>query len=123
LYHFQQKEKFLSFNEEVLRDYVEHGTVEEAERVKLLFEPRIEAEIYRTIPDSFARLRGKLNVPAAYIGGKFSREARMARLGFMQKHFPIDFYFIEGSHLFPFETPAEAAHAINRAITNLKISH
>lgn len=119
LKHFQQKEKFQSFDEEVLRDYIEHGTIEEAENAKLLFSPSIEAEIYRTIPDNFAKFRGKLKVPMAYIGGTMSREGRLARLGFMRKNFPLNFYSVEGTHLFPFEKPAETARLIKKALADL----
>lgn len=119
--HFRTKEKFTAFDEDILRDYVEHGTLENGEdRVKLLFEPHIEAKIYRTIPDNFARFRGRLKIPAIYIGGTRSQEARLARLGFMRKHFPFDFHFIEGSHLFPFEQPRETARIIKVALERLE---
>lgn len=119
-YHFRQKEKFQSFDEDVLRDYIEYGTIEDAgKNAKLLFNPKIEAEIYRTIPDDFVKFRGKLKVPAAYIGGTMSREGRLARLDFMRKHFPINFYTIEGTHLFPFEKPAETAEFIRKALADL----
>lgn len=116
-HHFSQKEKFQSFDEDVLRDYIEHGTREDEENIKLLFDPRIEAEIYRTIPDNFGKFKGKLKVPTAYIGGTISREAKLARLGFMRKHFPINFSFVEGTHLFPFEKPFETAQAIKTALS------
>jgi pimeloyl-ACP methyl ester carboxylesterase len=117
--HFRQKEKFGSFDENVLRDYVEHGTTENEQGIKLFFDPRIEAEIYRTIPHNFARYRGKLKVPAAYIGGTRSREARLARLSFMRRNFPFQFYFLDGSHLFPLEKPARTARQIKIAVRNL----
>ena len=112
LQHFRSKEKFKAFDEDVLRDYVEHGTVENETGVKLFFEPNIESKIYRTLPHNFAKYRGKLKVPTFYIGGSNSREARLAGLNFMKKNFPIDFYFLEGSHLFPFEKPEETARLI-----------
>ncbi len=114
--HFSRKEKFQKFDPQVLRDYVEHGTIENENRVKLFFEPKIEAEIYRTLPHYLPKLRGKLMVPAVYIGGTRSREAKLARLNFMKKHFPFQFYFIEGSHLFPLEKPRETAAAIKQVI-------
>lgn len=117
--HFLQKEKFGSFNEVVLRDYVEHGTIENETGVKLFFDPQIEAEIYRTIPHDFSKHRGNLKVPTVYIGGRRSREARLARLGFMRRNFPIDFYFIEGSHLFPFEKPEATAQLIKSVLSKL----
>lgn len=114
--HFKQKEMFNRFDADVLRDYVEHGTIENGANINLLFKPSIEAKIYQTLPDYLPKLRDKLIVPAAYIGGTHSREARLARLGFMRKHFPFRFQFIEGSHLFPFEKPLQTAESIKRAI-------
>ncbi len=110
--HFKKKEKFAKFDEDVLRDYIEFGTVETDKGFKLFFDPQIEAKIYGTLPHYLPKLRGKLKVPAFYIGGTNSHEAKLARLGFMQKHFPVKSQFIEGSHLFPFEKPEETAKAI-----------
>ncbi len=114
--HFRQKEKFQTFDENVLRDYVKHGTIESENKVKLFFEPKIEAEIYRTIPHNLPRLKGKLKVSAFYIGGTRSREAKLARLAFMKKHFPFKFRFVEGSHLFPLEKPRQTAEIIRQII-------
>ncbi len=105
--HFRAKPKFAAFDDDVLRDYIEYGTVETAGGFRLFFDPQIEAAIYRNLPHDLPSLRGKLTVPTAYIGGIRSHEARQARLSFMQKHFPIDFHFLPGSHLFPFESPKE----------------
>jgi pimeloyl-ACP methyl ester carboxylesterase len=110
--HFKTKPKFAAFDEDVLNDYIEYGIVKGEKGFELFFSPKIEARIYRTIPHHLPKLRGKLKVPTAYIGGKTSREARLARLSFMQKHFPVDFHFLEGSHLFPFEFPIETAEKI-----------
>lgn len=115
--HFQTKEKFRAFDEDVLRDYVEYGTVETDSGVKLFFEPRVESKIYRTLPHDFAKYLGKLKIPAAYIGGTESREARLAGLRFMKRNFPVDFYFLEGSHLFPFEKPEETARLIQNILS------
>ena len=115
--HFKKKEKFRAFDEEVLRDYIEDGTIETGDgKLKLFFEPEIEAKIYRTLPHDFAKYRGRLKIPASYIGGDDSREARLAGLNFMKKNFPFDFHFLEGSHLFPFEKPAETARLIKSRI-------
>ena len=88
--HFKKKEKFAKFDEDVLRDYVEYGTVATEKGVKLFFSPNVEAKIYHTLPHYLPKLRGKLKVPAFYIGGTNSREARLARLtgrsGFAHLH-------------------------------------
>jgi len=110
--HFKQKEKFAAFDQDVLRDYAEHGTIETDRGFELYFKPSIEAQIYRALPHNLPKSRGKLKVPAAYIGGTRSREAKMARLSFMKKYFPFEFHFLEGSHLFPLEKPQETAEII-----------
>lgn len=117
--HFLQKEKFAHFDREVLRDYVEHGTVKTEKGVKLFFEPKIEGMIYQTLPDNLPKLRKKLKVPIAYIGGMNSGEARLARLGFMRKNFDFKFHFLEGSHLFPLEKPKETAAVIKETLKSL----
>lgn len=116
--HFKKKEKFAKFDEEVLRDYIEFGTVETDIGFKLFFDPQIEAKIYGTLPHYLPKLRGKLKVPVFYIGGTNSREAQLARLDFMQKYFPFKFKFIEGSHLFPLEKPEETAQTIIEIINS-----
>ncbi len=110
--HFKAKPKFAAFDEDVLRDYIEHGTTETDDGFRLSFDPQIEAAIYRNLPHDLPSLKGRLTVPVTYIGGVKSREARLARLSFMQKNFPIDFHFLSGSHLFPFEMPCETAAKI-----------
>ncbi len=116
--HFQKKPKFSAFDDDVLRDYIRHGT-EKCERgIRLTFRPSIEADIYETIPVDLPKLRGKLKLPISYIGGTESREARLANLGFMKKHFSVRYYFLAGTHLFPFEIPEKTAEMIKIAITH-----
>lgn len=114
--HFKQKEKFAAFDDQVVRDYIEHGLVKGEEGFELFFTPRVEARIYRTIPHNLPRFRGRLCIPADYIGGTDSREGRLARLDYMKKHFPFGFHSIGGSHLFPLEKPVETAATIREII-------
>lgn len=116
LEHFRGKPKFAAFDEEVLRDYVTHGTVETEKGFQLVFRPQLEAKIYRTIPHNLPKLKKRLKVPLSYIGGTDSREGRLARLGFMRRRFDIDFWTVEGSHLFPMEAPEAAAKAIKESV-------
>lgn len=110
--HFKKKPKFDAFDDDVLRDYIEYGTVAADKGFELFFSPKVEAKIYRTIPHHLPTFRGKLKIPTTYIGGTHSKEGELARLSFMKKHFPIDFYQIEGSHLFPFEKPFETSEMV-----------
>jgi pimeloyl-ACP methyl ester carboxylesterase len=116
--HFEKKPKFAAFDAEVLRDYVEHGLIETGKGFQLFFKPSIEAAIYRTLPHHLPSLRGRLQTSIAYIGGTESREARLAGLAFMRKHFSIEFQFINGSHLFPLEKPRETAEKLIEIIKN-----
>lgn len=121
LEHFERK--FRRFDKEMVRDYVEHGTIKnERGKFELRFKPEIEAAIYHTIPDDYTSWRGKLRVPAAYIGGTKSKEARLARLGFMRRNFPFKFHFIEGTHHFPFERPCKTAETIRHVLQSLLVS-
>ena len=117
--HFLAKEKFANFDREVLLDYIEYGTTDTEKGVKLFFEPKIEAKIYQTLPDFLPKMRGKLKVPAAYIGGKSSEEARLSRIGFMKRNFPFKFEFLDGSHLFPLEKPEETALLIKKIYSKI----
>lgn len=114
--HFDRKPKFAAFDKDVLHDYAEYGTVKTKNGFELFFNPQIEAKIYRTIPHHLPKLREKLKIPAAYIGGTHSLEARLARVSFMKKYLPFEFQFIEGSHLFPLEKPEITARAIREHI-------
>ena len=117
--HFKEKEKFADFDADVLRDYAEHGTITTERGIELFFKPSIEARIYRALPHDLPKTCGRLKVPAAYIGGTRSQEAKMARLSFMKKYFPFEFHFLAGSHLFPLEKPQETAEIIRAAVRGL----
>lgn len=117
--HFRSKSKFAAFDDDVLRDYVTHGLIETPRGFELFFSPRIETKIYRTIPHHLPAFRGKLSIPASYIGGSDSREGRLARLSFMKKHFPVDYYEVDGTHLFPLEAPEITANLICSIINRI----
>ncbi|QQS42669.1 MAG: alpha/beta hydrolase [Acidobacteriota bacterium] len=103
--YFRSKPRFDAFDPDVLEDYLDHGLTTFDGGIRPTFEPEIEAKIYTTIPTDLPALKGRLKVKTFYIGGTDSYEARLARLGFMKRNFPIEFRFIEGSHLFPLESP------------------
>ncbi len=116
--HF--KRKFNLFDPEIISDYVEYGTASDEDgAVRLLFKPEVEAAIYRTIPDDYQNHIGKLRIPAFYIGGTKSREAQLARLGFMRRNFPFEFHSLAGSHHFPFEHPVETTDLLRKILSNI----
>jgi pimeloyl-ACP methyl ester carboxylesterase len=115
--HFRTRRLFRNFTTEALDDYVRHGLVEEAGRLRLKIDPRIEYQIYRTIPHDMMRHLRALRVPAAFIGGADSDVVRRVRLAGMRPKFV--FRKVPGGHLFPFEHPHEAARSLALVLEEL----
>jgi pimeloyl-ACP methyl ester carboxylesterase len=111
--HFRSRALFRGFAEACLDDYVKHGLVRD-QALHLRIDPRVEYQIYRTIPHDMAKHLPKLRVPATFIGGADSDVVRRVRLAGMKPKF--SFRKVPGGHLFPFERPAEAARSIAQAL-------
>jgi len=116
--HFRTRKLFRNFAPECLDDYVSFGLVQKNGGLGLKIDPRIEYEIYRTIPHDMMRHLPKLRVPAAFIGGSDSDVVRRIRLAGMRRKF--SFRKVPGGHLFPFEHPREAARSIAQALAELE---
>jgi pimeloyl-ACP methyl ester carboxylesterase len=108
--HFRNKRAFQDFDPECLRDYATLGTVPSPRGVRLAFDPAIEYRIYRAFPHGLAQELPRLRVPAGFICGRDSAEAKQMGLATTRRHFRVA--RIAGGHLFPFERPEGAAHAI-----------
>lgn len=119
LAHYRNRKLFKRFDPDCLRDYVEHGTVPDAEGVHLLYDPAIEYRIYRTIPHDLYRFRGELRVPAGFMVGRDSSLVRPVDLGYMKHAFGMRFSRVTGGHLFPFQFPQQAAIKLDRLIGRL----
>ena len=110
--HFITKPMFASWAPGVLDDYLAHGLAPHPEGVQLRFSRDIETRIYNTLPHDMGRtlLRRPFPVPVGFIGGTRSDELRLAGLAATRKLAGEHFLMIEGSHLYPMESPAETAH-------------
>ena len=118
--HFAAKPLFAIWPEQVLRDYVEHGTVEHPEGVTLRFTREIESAVYRGLPHHMGAVaRGKFPVPIGFIGGTDSAECRQAGLAATRRLVRENFVHIPGGHLFPLESPALAAATTHSMIQGL----
>ena len=117
LAHFRRKPLFRQFDPDCLRDYVQHGTHASADGLTLLFDPEIEYRIYRTIPHDVADFASALRVPRGFIHGRHSEIVQ--RTGLAQTRRCLRVARVEGGHLFPFEVPHEAAHAIGAMVRQL----
>jgi pimeloyl-ACP methyl ester carboxylesterase len=108
--HFRNKRAFRDFDPDCLRDYVTLGMRPCAEGICLAFDPGIEYRIYRAFPHAVAKEIPALRVPAGFIFGRESADARQMGLATTRKYFRVT--RVEGGHLFPFEHPEPAARAI-----------
>jgi pimeloyl-ACP methyl ester carboxylesterase len=108
--HFRRKRLFHNFDPDCLWDYVHYGTRPTAHGVELVFDPGVEYRIYRAIPHNLAAAGRRLAVPGGFIGGR--KSTVLARAGLAATRRRLRTQMIDGGHLFPFEQPLHAAHAI-----------
>ncbi len=119
LAHFASKSAFARWQPEVLQDYIAAGMEPDPqgagpEAVRLAFRRDIETRIYNTLPHHLGRvlLRHPPGCPAAFIAGTRSVEVHQVGLAATRALVGERLTWIEGSHLFPMERPAEAAAAV-----------
>ena len=119
--HLRHKKAFAHWDEQVLRDYVEHGMHDEDGKRVLSFTREVETAIYNTIPDNLERLlkRHPLKCPAAFLGGRHSAEMKQVGMAMTEKVTKGRIAMLDGSHLFPMEQPVATAAAIEAALLNL----
>ena len=115
--HFRRRKIFRHFDPDCLRDYAALGTSHEGGRVRLLFDPEIEYQIYRSVPHDLVYYCTRLKLPAGFIGGRDSNVLRQVGLTNTRRSF--DVRRIEGGHLFPFERPQAAAEAVRQLSAEL----
>ena len=124
LAHFRSKKAFACWDEQVLRDYIDHGTHDEggtAQGQRLLsFDRDVETAIYNTLPDNLEQLLRShpLQCPSTFIGGRQSAEMKQVGMAMTQKVTQGRIMMLDGSHLFPMEKPLATAAAIEAALLN-----
>ena len=125
--HFRSKKAFAQWDEQTLRDYIEHGTHDaagdkNAEVLRhLSFDRDIETAIYNTLPHNMDALlqRKPLKCPVAFIGGLQSVEIGQVGLALTEKITQGRMTRVGGTHLFPMERPGVAAAAAEAALVNM----
>ena len=120
--HFRGKKLFAAWDEQVLHDYVNHGTLDAEGTWQLAFDREVESRIYDTLPHNIGTLlrAQPLKCPLAFIGGLQSAE--MKQVGGLENTARIAkgrVMMIDGSHLFPMEKPLAAAAAIEASLRGL----
>ncbi len=112
--HFAAKAAFARWSDGVLDDYIRSGIEPQGTEHRLAFDRDVETAIYRTLPDRLARgLRDHPpRCPVAFVRGTESKEIRLAGLHATEQLVGDRLVAVRGSHLYPFERPAETAAAV-----------
>ena len=118
--HFISKPIFAAWAPGVLDDYLAHGLEPHPEGVQLRFKREIETKIYRGLPHHLgSMIDSDFPVPIGFVAGTDSQELRQAGLSATRALVGDNFAEIEGGHLFPMESPAEAARLTRKMIVKL----
>ena len=120
--HFRGKKLFAGWDEQVLHDYVDHGTFSADGGWQLAFDREVESRIYDTLPHNIDRLlrQHPLKCPAAFIGGLQSAEIKqVGGLGATAKFARGRVTMIDGTHLFPMEKPLASAAAVEACLRSM----
>jgi pimeloyl-ACP methyl ester carboxylesterase len=119
LTYLQSRGLFKFFDGRCLQDYIDYGMDKNESGYFLRFDPQIEYQIYRTIPDSCYEHEGQLQRPTALIYGSRSHLIRPTELRYMQKKYGIVCFKMDGTHMLPFEHPDSCARLIMNVIDTL----
>jgi pimeloyl-ACP methyl ester carboxylesterase len=118
--HFIAKPIFQAWAPGALDDYLEHGLKPHPEGVQLRFDREVEAAIYSSLPhDMAAVLRQPFPVPVGFIAGTRSEELRQAGMASTRKLVGENLVTIEGTHLYPMESPQLTAQLTREMIERL----
>lgn len=119
LHSLRRRGLFRRFTDQALRDYVEGGTrLLEDGQAALLYEPGIEVEIFRHLPDHLGQLPGRLRVPCHVLAGRDSDLLTPRRRKRLKRH-GVPVTLVPGTHMFPMEHPEETCDILHRTLTTL----
>jgi pimeloyl-ACP methyl ester carboxylesterase len=118
--HFISKPIFQAWAPGALDDYLDHGLAPHPQGVQLRFDREVEAAIYSTLPhDMGAVLQKPYPLPIGFVAGTRSEELRQAGLASTRKLVGENLVTIEGSHLYPMESPRLTAQLTREMIARL----
>ena len=118
--HFIAKPIFQAWAPGALDDYLDHGLQPHPEGVQLRFDREVEADIYASLPhDMGPVLKKPYPLPIGFVAGTRSEELRQAGMDSTRKLVGDNLVMIEGSHLYPMESPQLTAQLTRDMIYRL----
>lgn len=118
--HFIAKPIFQAWAPGALDDYLDHGLAPHPQGVQLRFDRDVEASIYASLPHDMGPLLKKpYPLPIGFVAGTDSQELRQAGMASTRKLVGENLVMIEGSHLYPMESPQLTAQLTREMIYRL----
>ena len=118
--HFISKPIFQAWAPGALDDYLDHGLAPHPEGVQLRFDRDVEAAIYSSLPHDMGEvLRKPYPLPIGFVAGTRSEELRQAGMASTRRLVGGNLVMIEGSHLYPMESPQLTAQLTREMIARL----
>lgn len=113
--YYQTKALFKDFHLKSFDAYIEHGIKKSDNGFQLAFSPKVEYQIFKSIP---ARFEYKtIEVPTSLIYSNKYSVLQPPDLSAIQKSFPkIELIEFDGGHLFPLEQPEKVAEVLKGLI-------
>lgn len=118
--HFAAKPMFRRWAPAVLADYLSVGIEPltpgglPGSGRTLAFKREVETSIYSTLPEALMRRIREVRpaFPIAFVGGRRSKELRLVGLQATRRVTRGRMSWLEGTHLFPFELPAQTVEEV-----------
>jgi len=118
--HFIAKPIFQAWAPGALDDYLDHGLAAHPQGVQLRFDREVEASIYASLPhDMGPVLKKPYPLPIGFVAGTDSQELRQAGMASTRKLVGENLVMIEGTHLYPMESPQLTAQLTREMIHRL----
>jgi pimeloyl-ACP methyl ester carboxylesterase len=121
--HFAAKPAFARWADGVLADYLACGLEASPQGVRLSFQRDIETRIYNTLPHHVPRLlrTHPPRCPVAFVGGRDSAESHRVGLGPTRRLVHNRVTLLDGTHLFPMESPQATAAAVEHWLAGFEL--
>ncbi|MEQ6889881.1 alpha/beta hydrolase [Halomonas sp. CS7] len=117
--YLRRRGLFRGFTDQALHDYVDGGTRElDDGRVVLVYDPDIEVQIFRHLPDHLDDLPARVQVPLGVLAGRESRVLTAHRRRRLRRR-GVRVAEVSGGHMFPMEVPEETRTTLVAMIDEL----